>query len=221
MIKQKFLYVKNKDFPLFKEQMKWSGEGTQNDPIVIDFINETYTHIYFTNIEQYVRLMNLKNKSFRFKNCQNFQIEGCKIKILGLIDCLNINVKNNVITKIVSLHSGECTFTGNTIVQESYERIQKGYHNRKYFSNFLYHNLLFLGALFTFLNAMLRTPIAAFDYFVPYLIGFLMMIPFVLKFFPKPLVRIICSRKYPPHKFENNNIISQEQFNLIYTVQQN
>ena len=64
MVNQNILDIKNKDFPLIKEQMKWQGEGTQNDPVVIDFINQTYTHISFTNIHEHVHLNGFKNKIY-------------------------------------------------------------------------------------------------------------------------------------------------------------
>ena len=199
--------------------MKWQGEGTQNDPVVIDFINQTYTHISFTNIHEHVHLNGFKNKNFGFKNCQNFQIEDCSIKVLAVVDCQNFSIKNNIIAKIVSLHSGEFLFTGNTIVCEYYEKVKKGYYNRKHIRKLLYPNWLFFWALFTFLYGMLKTPIAAFEYFAVYLIGFLTMIPFILIFFLKPLIHIIQSRKILPHEFNNNKIIDQEHFNLSYAIQ--
>lgn len=218
MVTQNILNVKNEDFPLIKEQMKWKGEGTQNDPVVIDFINQTYTDIYFKNIHQHVKIKGFKNKTFGFENCQNFQIQDCSINI-ALVNCLHFNFKNNVIAKIVSLHSGECTFTNNTIVREFFEKMKNGYYNRKHISKLFYRNLLPFGVLFTFLHGMVKTPIAAFEYFVVYFIGFLAMIPFLLMFFLKPLVRIIQSRKILPHEFKNNTIVEQQQFNLSYAIQ--
>jgi len=221
MVTQNILNVKNKEFPLIKEQMKWQGEGTQNDPVVIDFINQAYTDIYFRNINEYVHLNGFKNKKLGFKSCQNFQIEDCSINALVLVDCRNFSVKNNIVAKVVSLHSGECLFTENTIVREYYEKVKKGYFNRKYLRKLLYPNVLFFWALFTFLYGMVKTPIATFEYFAVYLIGFLMMIPFILLFFLKPVIYIMKSRKILPHEFENNKIINQEQFNLSFTIQPN
>ena len=219
MVNQKILKIENKDFPLFKEQMKWPGEGTPNDPIVINFINQTYTHILFYNITINITIKNLQNKRLGFKFCANTRIVNCKLTSLALVDCKKMEIYNNVISKVASLHSGDCLFKNNTILRDSFEKLKKGYHNRKHLKNFIYYNSIFIFGLITFLYGLIIYPIAIFDMFISNLIGLLMFLPLVLIFFPKPLFYIIRSRKYPPHQFENNNIIDQEQFNLSFAIQ--
>jgi len=219
MVKQKILKIENKEFPLFKEQMKWPGEGTPNDPIVISTINETYTHIFFKSINKNIIIKNLQDKTLGFKYCSNTRIEKCKITSLALIECKKMEISNNVISKVASLHSGECMFKNNTILRDSFEKLKKGYHNRKYLKNFIYYNSIFIFGLITFLYGLIKVPFVIFDMFITNLIGFLMLLPLVLICFPKPLIHIIRSRKYPPHEFENNNIIDEEQFNLSFAIQ--
>lgn len=219
MIKQKFLKIENKDFPLIKEQMKWLGEGTPNDPVLINAIDETYTHIFFYDMTTNITIKNIKDKTLGFKYCANTRIENCKITSLALIECKNMEISNNVIFKVASLHSGDCLFKNNTISRDSFDKLKKKYHNRKRLKNFIYYNSLFIFGLITFLYGLIIYPIAIFDMFISNIIGLLMFLPLVLIFFPKPLFHIIRSRKYPPHQFENNNIIDQEQFNLSYPIQ--
>lgn len=219
MIKQKILKIENKEFSLVKEQMKWPGEGTSNDPIVISTINETYTHIFFNDITNNITIKNLKDKTLGFKYCANIRIENCKITSLALIECKKMEISNNMISKVASLHSGDCSFKNNTFLRDSFDKLKKGYHNKRRLRNFIYYNSLFIYGLITFLYGLIIYPIAIFDMFLSSLIGLLMFLPLVLIFFPKPLFHIIRSRKYPPHQFENNNIIDQEQFNLSFAVQ--
>ena len=219
MVQQKILKIENKNFPLFKEQMKWQGEGTPEDPVLINSINETYTHIFFYDITNHMIIRNLKDKTLGFKYCANTRIENCKITYLPLIECRKMKISNNVISNVASLHSGECDFKNNTILRDSFDKLKKGYHNRKRLKNFIFFNSILIYGLISFINALIRTPIAAFEIFIYYLLGFLLFLPFVLIFFPKPLFHIIRAWKYPPHEFENNNVITQEQFNLSFPTQ--
>ena len=219
MIQEKILKIENKNFPLFKEQMKWKGEGTTDDPVVINSMNETYTQINFYDITNHMTIRNLKDKTLGFKHCANTSIENCKITHLALIECKKMKISNNVISSVSSLHSGECAFKRNTILKESFEKLKKGYYNRKHLKNFIFFNSIFIYGLGSFLYALIKIPIEAFEMFNTYLLMFLMLLPLFLIFFPKPLVRIVRSWKYPPHEFENNSIINQEQFNLSFPIQ--
>ena len=219
MIKQKILNIENKDFAIFKEQMKWPGEGTQINPVIIDSINETYTHVLFRAINLYITIKNFQNKTLGFKGCANARIENCKLTKLGLVDCKKMEISNNVISKVASLHSGDSVFKNNTISRDSFDKLKKGYHNRKRLKDFIYYNSLFIFGLITFLYGLIKFPIAYFDMFISNIVGLLMFLPLVLIFFPKPLIHILRSRKIQPYQYENNYILEEEQFNLSFAAQ--
>lgn len=128
--------------------MKWKGNGSKLEPIVIEHLGyqPVIIKIYRSNVYYYIK--NLTIDKLTCRNIKNITIENCTIKHLKIEGCQNITLVNNKILKHKIVFTKGSTFIDNKIAQienlKQYKYTPLGIPLNMHTTNLLYCCLYFV-----------------------------------------------------------------------------
>ncbi|MFW9990143.1 MAG: hypothetical protein ACFFC3_15980 [Candidatus Odinarchaeota archaeon] len=94
---------------------KWPGNGTYEDPYIIEFIHSFSDGSVIKNSSLHILVRNCEFSSLSLKKCKNFRFEVCGLELLGLSKCSEIKVMNCSFK-----HSLKIRYGHNLQIQASY-----------------------------------------------------------------------------------------------------
>lgn len=97
-----------------KDEM-WIGEGTSENPFIIDSIHSFSDNSIIKNTSLHILIRNCELNLLSLKKCKNFKFEKCTFDVLGLSKCSEMNVKNCSFK-----HSLEIRYGHNLQIQDSH-----------------------------------------------------------------------------------------------------
>ena len=115
--KSKITKISDKTIESLKIKMKWGGNGSNLDPIVIDQVGTLPLKVKISRSSLYYYIKNLAIDKLTCHKAQNITIENCTIKHLKIEGCDNISLLNNFILKLKIVFTKGSTFIDNKISQ--------------------------------------------------------------------------------------------------------
>lgn len=107
-----------------KEKLGWKGNGTENEPFIIDDSIDLPVDVIFKTEDLYINMKDIDINIVILDKCQNIIIEDSIISYLKLKSCENIVIKNNLIRKVKN------SFGKNIIIENN--RIHRFFNIRKF-----------------------------------------------------------------------------------------
>ncbi len=83
--------------------LNWHGNGTANDPYIIDSYENFPTELRIYQSTLYISIKNCNLKYFTMKKCKNIILENCAFKSLRLHKCVDIQIENCTLNQKLAL----------------------------------------------------------------------------------------------------------------------
>ena len=91
----------------------WRGEGTKENPIIVDKDENLPQNIIFRTEDLYIQLKNIDIGLIVFERCQNIILEDSILSIVKLKSCNNIVIRDNLIKDIKLFFSEDLIIENN------------------------------------------------------------------------------------------------------------
>ncbi|MFX1446086.1 MAG: hypothetical protein ACFFHV_21970 [Promethearchaeota archaeon] len=101
----------------------WKGEGTKENPIIIDNDNLLPQNIIFRTEDLHIHLKTIDIGLIVFERCQNIILEDSILSIVKLKSCINIILRNNLIKDLKILFSEDLIIENNRLYSFSNIRL--------------------------------------------------------------------------------------------------
>ncbi|MFX1340460.1 MAG: hypothetical protein ACFFDK_17760 [Promethearchaeota archaeon] len=101
----------------------WKGEGTKENPIIIDNDNLLPQNIIFRTEDLHIHLKTIDIGLVVFERCQNIILEDSILSIVKLKSCINIILRNNLIKDLKILFSEDLIIENNRLYSFSNIRL--------------------------------------------------------------------------------------------------
>ena len=124
--------IKDENIQDLKEKQGWSGEGTPENPIIIDNVKGLKLNLKFKPSDLHYILRGLSLYSVSCDNTQNVTFENCRIYKLELEGCRDMEVRNNAIIGLKLFFTRASVVEGNQLSQETCQRLESNYFERIY-----------------------------------------------------------------------------------------
>jgi len=106
-----------------KENLNLQGNGTKNDPIIIDEKANIPVNLIFKTDDLYIFIKNTNIGFVVFDKCKNITIEDSIVLTLKMKSCQNITVQNNIIKDIKNYYGFNIIVENNRI--HSFSNVHK------------------------------------------------------------------------------------------------
>ena len=113
------MIIKNKNLEKYQKKYSWSGNGSRENPIIIE--KTPVPNLSFSKMNRYYNLHRLVLDSLALYSCENISIKECKIRWFDLDSCRNVTVEGNKINKAQIFYTRESVFVNN-ILENSLEK---------------------------------------------------------------------------------------------------
>ena len=115
LLKNKIIKITDKTSKALKKKMNWQGNGSKNDPIMIEHLGDLppILKIYKSSLHYHIK--NLSIDKLTCHKSQNITIENNVIKYLKIEECYNLILVNNKILKHKVAFTKGCAFIDNKI----------------------------------------------------------------------------------------------------------
>ncbi len=105
--------IKEQNLKKIQEIQKWKGKGTEEDPLIMDFINKSDKYLVLNSIKDNLIIKNFQAQTVTLNKCQNITIINCHIHNLYMKFCQKIHVIQNIIHLIQAPFSKNCIIRNN------------------------------------------------------------------------------------------------------------
>jgi len=197
--------IKQEKFDSLIVELGWNGEGTKNNPIIVNNLSSLPPIIRFVNLTTHIIFKNLTIERIMFVKCRNITVQGCQIQLLRLLSSQDIVVKNNTINAFGITLGGNNLIAQNRIHRNNFSNAKK-----RSFEKMVNRGLLLVvviiiilvAPLLIFVTIMLNTP------WMLYFVFSIVLMP--LSFYFYWIFIRNRSRNLPPNQFEGNIAIDDE-----------
>jgi hypothetical protein len=110
MSQESNLELKRETFMELKTTLGWEGDGTQNNPIIVDNLFDLPSDLSINRIKDYIVFKDLTISSINFSFCRNITVQRCEIHSLYISVCHNMILEENAIK------SFNISFGGNNLI---------------------------------------------------------------------------------------------------------
>jgi len=97
----------------YKEAYGWKGDGTEENPIIIDNDEILAKIVLFKTDDLHIQLKNIDIGVLIFEKCQNIIIEDSILSIIKIRSCKDVIIRDNIIIAI------RISFSENVIVEHN------------------------------------------------------------------------------------------------------
>ena len=104
------------------EDYKWKGDGTNENPIIIDSDDVLPQSLLFQTDDLHIQIKNIDLGELVFEECQNIILEDSIISIVKLKSCKNVIIRDNSIITMKILFGEDLSIINNRIYGFSHIR---------------------------------------------------------------------------------------------------
>jgi len=110
------IIITRRNFDKFRRQYGWKGQGTKEDPVILDKDSSIAPRLIFNVKKYHFHLRTLNLKCIDLKYSRNILIENCTLHTLYLSNCKNVIVRGSTINQLVTeFRWKKATLESNTI----------------------------------------------------------------------------------------------------------
>lgn len=197
-----------------KEELKWSGEGTSLNPLIINSLGNYPPSIILRKTNCFIHIKNLHRIYLQLICCKNCVIEQNTIHHLALHNCQKIVVNHNTILEVETYYGGANFIGNNRIPLEAYTKLVNKFYQKSEMKFFKQALMIMSFVLFILicLSFFFSNYFSSLYYFI-FIFAYLNVALVIFVNYIELKVKEKKSKKLPKNIINDNELFDSKQLN--------